>query len=83
MSFLRPQVIFLGTTRLHYFSSNITYFCQKHPIKEQVFRFFTARVKIHQIPYVIFETISRFFTTQLVCIILAKTLHTFGKNIPS
>ena len=43
----------------------------------------TTSVKIHQIPYVIFEIISHFFTTQLVCIILAQLLHTFDKNIPS
>ena len=40
----------------------------------------TTCVKIHQTPYIIFETIIHFFTTQLVCIILAQTLH---KNIPS
>ena len=43
----------------------------------------TICVKIHQIPYVIFETISHFFTTQLVWISLAQTLHTFDKNIRS
>ena len=37
-------------------------------------------VKSHQIPYTILETISHFFTTQLLCIFLAQTLHTFYKN---
>ena len=44
----------------------------------------TNCVKIHQTPDVIFETICKlFFMTQLVCIILAQTLHTFDKNVPS
>ena len=43
------------------FSSNITYFWQKYPIKVQIFTFSTARVKIHQISYVIFQTKSEFF----------------------
>ena len=38
-------------------------------------------MKIHQTPY--FWNHASFFTTQLVCIILAQTLHTFHKNIPS
>ena len=38
-------------------------------------------MKIHQISYAIFETISHF--SQRACIILATTLHTFDKNIPS
>ena len=44
----------------------------------------TTCVKIHQITYVIFETIYKsFFTTQFLCIFLAQTLHTFYKSIPS
>ena len=42
----------------------------------------TTRVKIHQITYVIFETISH-FTIQLLCIFLAPILHTFYKSSPS
>ena len=44
-----------------FFSSNITYFLQKRPIKVQIFRLSTARVKVHQIPHVIFQTKSQFF----------------------
>ena len=29
-----------------------------------------------------FENLKSFFTTQLACIFLGQTLHTFGKNIP-
>ena len=43
------------------FSSNITYFLQNQPIKKQIFRLSTARVKIHQIPHVIPKTKSQFF----------------------
>ena len=42
----------------------------------------TTCVKIHQIPYAIFETVSHFFTTQLVYITLAQMLHTSEKNYP-
>ena len=44
-----------------FFSSNITYFLQKQPIKVQIFRLSTAQVKVHQIPHVIFQTKSQFF----------------------
>ena len=41
-------------------------------------------MKIHQITYVIFETIYKsFFTTQFLCIFFAQTLHTFYKSSPS
>ena len=43
----------------------------------------TTCVKIHQVPYIIFETIKSFFTTQLVYITLGQMLQTFDKNIPS
>ena len=44
----------------------------------------TTCAKIHQITYVIFETIYKsFFTTQLLCTFLAQTLHTFYKSCPS
>ena len=41
----------------------------------------TTCVKIHQIPYVIFKTICH--SSRHNYIILAQTLHTFDKNIPS
>ena len=50
-----PYVIY-DTTCLYHFSSNVTYFWQKYPIKVQIFRFSTAWVKIHQISHVIFQT---------------------------
>ena len=52
-----------------FFSSNITYYLQKQPIKVQIFRLSTACVKIHQSPYVIFQTKSFFFKvwTTLQC----------------
>ena len=44
----------------------------------------TTCVKIHQITYVIFETIyNSFFTTQFLCIFFAQTLHTFYKSSAS
>ena len=76
--------------RLYYFSSNITYFWQKYPIKVQIFRFSTARVKIHQISHVIFQTKNEFLlkvwiTLQchqryLFCTILAETVHDLDKD---
>ena len=47
-------------TKLPYtfFSSKIMYFNQKKPIKAQIF---SAQVKIHQVPHVIFESTSQFF----------------------
>ena len=48
-----------------FFSSNITYFLQKQPIKEHIFRLATARVKVHQIPDDIFQIKSQFFFQSL------------------
>ena len=62
-----PYVIFETITHFSqqnssiFFSSNITYFWQKHPFKVQIFRLSTARVKIHQILNVIFQTKSPLF----------------------
>ena len=43
----------------------------------------TTCVKIHQITYVIFETIYKsFFTTQFLCIFSAQTLHTVYNSSP-
>ena len=47
-------------TPLYFFSSSIIYFDQKDPIKVQILRFSSARVKICQIPHVDFETTSQF-----------------------
>ena len=45
MSFLKPEVIFRDRISLYFFSSNITYFLHKQPIKAQIFRLSTARLK--------------------------------------
>ena len=44
-----------------FFSSNITYFLAKQPIKVKIFRLATARIKTDQVPHVIFGTESQFF----------------------
>ena len=41
------------------FSSNVICFGQKKPIKVQIFRLWTACMKINQIPYVIFQVTSK------------------------
>ena len=46
---------------IYYFISDFTYFWQKCPIKVQIYRFFTAWVKIHQVSHVIFQRKSEFF----------------------
>ena len=60
MSFLKPKSIFHDTASLYFFRSNIKYFPQKWPIKMQIFRLSTARVEIHQIPYVILKQKANF-----------------------
>ena len=49
-------ISFHDTSRLYPFSSIVTYFWQKYPIKVQIFRLFTVQVKIHQISHGIFQT---------------------------
>ena len=49
------------TTQLLFFTSNITYFHLKYPIKKQILKLSSTRIKIHQIPHVIFQTKSQFF----------------------
>ena len=76
-----------------FFSSNITYFLQKQPIKVQIFRLSTARVKVHQIPHVIFQTKSQFFfkvwiflqchERSFFCTFLAETLYAIDKSSTS
>ena len=93
MSILKPLVTFHDTTRLYYFSSNIKYFWQKYPIKVQIFRFSTARVKIHQISHVIFQTKNEFLfkvwitlqchERKLFCTFLANTLYATDKSSTS
>ena len=74
-----------------FFSSNITYFPQKYPIKVQIFRLSTARAKIHQIPQVTFKTKSQFFFKVSVtlqfherlffCTFLAETLYAIQAEV--
>ena len=78
---------------LYYFSSNITYFWQKYPVKVQVFRFSTARVKIHQISHVIFQIKNEFLLKvwvtfqchegEIFCTFLAQTLYTIDNSSTS
>ena len=73
------------------FSSNITYFPQEYPIKVQIFRLSTARVKIYQIPQVTFKTKSQFFFKVSVtlqfherlffCTVLAETLYAIQAEV--
>ena len=76
-----------------FFSSNITYFLQKQPIKVQIFRLSTAQVKVHQIPHIIFRTKSQFFFNVWIsfqchersffCTFLAETLYAIDKSSTS
>ena len=45
---------------LQFFSSNLIHFLQKYPIKIQVFKLFTACVKVYQITYLAFQIKSPF-----------------------
>ena len=47
-------------TPLYFLRSNIIYFRRKQHMKVQIFSLATARIKLHQIPYVIFRTQSQF-----------------------
>ena len=90
---MKPLAIFHDTTRLYYFSSNITYFWQKYSIEVQIFRFSTARVKIHQISHVIFQIKNEFLLKvwvtfqchegEIFCTFLAQTLYTIDNSSTS
>ena len=47
-------------TPLYFLGSNIIYFRRKQHMKVQIFRLATGRIKLYQIPYVIFGTQSQF-----------------------
>ena len=49
------------TTLLYFFIWDFVCFEQNEPIKVQIFRLETPRMKINQIPYVVFQTTSQFF----------------------
>ena len=64
----------------------------KRTHRSEISRLLSGWVKMHQIPYVIFETTSQFFfklfiTLQchekLFCTILAETIHDLDKRSPS
>ena len=85
MPFLKAYVIFYDMNPLYFFSSNITYFLQKQPIKVEIFRIFAARVKVHQISNVIFQTKSQFFFKVWIffCVmtdISSETLYVIEKS---
>ena len=48
-------------TSLYFFNSNLIYSGEKEPNEVKFLRLLGGWVKIHQIPYVIFETKSQFF----------------------
>ena len=64
----------------------------KRAHRSEIFRLLSGWVKMHQIPYVMFETTSQFlfklFITlqcheKLFCTILAETVHDLDKRAPS
>ena len=101
VSFLEPRVSFSSNfaslfsviTLLYFFIWSFICFWQKEPIKVQIFRLSTARVKIRQIPYVILQATSQFSFKCCITIqchdrsflwnFLAKTLYALDKKIPS
>ena len=104
MLFLKPQgqglFKFCITVQCHerwllsFLSSNLIYIGQKYPIELKCLDFgVVGRVRIHQIPHVIFKITSQFFFNlcithqcherQLFCTFLAKTLFDFYNRSPS
>ena len=86
LQILYPSSVSWKITPLYFFSSNNIYFAQKEPIKRNIFELSSAQVKICQIPYVNFETTSRFLSKfciplqfherLLLCTFLAQTIYT-------
>ena len=67
-----------------YFSPKNTFLQLKHYIQRIYLTLLpTTCVKIHQMTYVIFETISNFSRHNSSVFFLAQTLHTFYKSSPS
>ena len=75
---------------LYFFSLNKIYFAQKKPIKVKILKLSSAQIKICQIPYVSFETTSRFLSKfciplqfherLLLCTFLSQTIYTLLKR---
>ena len=75
-----------------YFLSQTFILWIKRAHRSEIFRLLSGWVKIHQIPYVMFETTSQFFfkrfitlqcQEKLFCTFLAETVHDLGKRRPS
>ena len=93
LSFLKAKSVFLqilhqysvpsNITHLYFFSSNMIYFGQKHPIKVQFLEFLIAQVKIHQILHVNFELTSQFLFNFCITFSHTHTFLTLGKRMSS
>ena len=75
-----------------YFLSQTLILWTKRAHRSEIFRLLSGWVKIHQIPYGMFETASQFFFTlfitlqcheKLFCTFLAETVHDFDERSPS
>ena len=79
-------------TLLYVFCSDVIYFWQKYHVKVHIFKLFSARIKNHQIPHIIFGASSQFFLklcitlqcheTKLLCTFSSKTLYASDKRSP-
>ena len=75
----------------HFFSQTFILWT-KRAHRSEIFRLLSGWVKMHQIPYVMFQTTSQFFFKlfinlqcheKLFCTILAETVHDLDKSSPS
>ena len=99
MSFLKPRVSFssnfasLLISSSVFFHLNLYIIWTKDPIKVQIFRIWTACMKINNIPYVIFQATSQFsfkfciifqcHDTQFLGNFLTETLCALDRKSPS
>ena len=100
MPVLKPQgqglFKFCITVQCHassvFFSSQTFTLWTKKAHQSEIFRLWCGWVKIHQIPYVMFETTSQFFFKLFITLqcheklfynFLAETVHDLGKRSPS
>ena len=100
MPVLKPQgqglFKFCITVQCHlssvFFLSQTFILWTKRSNQSEIFRLLSGWVKIHQIPYVMFETTSQFFFKlfitlpcheKLFCTFLAETVHDLDKGSPS
>ena len=75
-----------------YFLSQTFILWRKTAHRSEIFKLLSGWVKIHQIPYVVFETTSQFFfklfitlqyQEKLFCTFLAETVNDLDKRSPS